>query len=91
MNTTDFNTQSSQSDAPRTELMVVSPPPVEPPSAWMQYGTSPTEIILATACVIVAVATVIGAIAGLIHVLVPVLRSASQQQQAPIDEENCHP
>ncbi|WP_204141101.1 hypothetical protein [Halomicronema sp. CCY15110] len=89
MNTTDFNTNPSQSDTTRAELMIVSPPPVEPPSAWMQYGTSPTEIILATACVIVAVATVIGAIAGLINVLVPVMRLASQQREST-DEENCH-
>lgn len=48
---------------------------IESPSAWMQYGTSPTEIILAIAIVIGATAGVIGAIALLLHVLVPVMKS----------------
>jgi hypothetical protein len=56
------------------QIMITSPSPVEPPSAWMQYGTSPTEIILATAVVIAAISGVIGAIALLLHVLVPVMR-----------------
>jgi hypothetical protein len=48
---------------------------LEPPSAWMQYGTSPTEIILAIAFVIIAIAVVIGALTLLVQVLVRQNRS----------------
>lgn len=48
---------------------------IESPSAWMQYGTSPTEIILATAVVIWSVGSVIGAIALLLKVILPNLSS----------------
>lgn len=54
-------------------FVMTNPSPVEPPSAWMQYGTSPTEIILATAIVIIAIASVIGSVALLLQVLVPVI------------------
>jgi uncharacterized protein with PQ loop repeat len=46
----------------------------------MQYGTSPTEIILAIAIVIGAIAGVIGSIALLVQVLVPVMRSNPPKQ-----------
>lgn len=55
--------------------VMIQPSPVESPSAWMQYGTSPTEIILANAILITAIAGVIGAIALLLQVLVPVMKS----------------
>jgi hypothetical protein len=48
----------------------ISPNPLEPPSAWMRYGTSPTEIILATAIVIIANAVVIRTITLLVQALV---------------------
>ncbi|MBD1849235.1 hypothetical protein H6F87_04330 [Cyanobacteria bacterium FACHB-502] len=54
--------------------MITNPGSIEPPSAWMQYGTSPTEIILATAIVIGAIAGVISSIALLLQVLVPVMK-----------------
>lgn len=68
---------SSQSPITKAQpvQVTVQPNPVEPPSAWMQYGTSPTEIILATAVVIGAIAGVIGAIALLLQVLVPVMQA----------------
>jgi hypothetical protein len=47
----------------------------------MQYGTSPTEIIVATAIVISAIAGVIGSIALLLQVLVPVMQGNSTQKQ----------
>jgi hypothetical protein len=56
------------------QIVITSPNPIEPPSAWMQYGTSPTEIILAIAVVTGANTGIIGAIAVLVHVLVPVMR-----------------
>lgn len=64
-----------------TQLVMTNPTPVEPPSAWMQYGTSPTEIILATAVVIGAIAGVIGSIALLLKVLVPVMQSNPSQKK----------
>jgi hypothetical protein len=62
-----MNTQASS-------VASIIPTSVENPSAWMRYGTSPTEIILATAVVIAAMSGVIGAIALLLHVLVPVMQ-----------------
>jgi hypothetical protein len=59
-----YNTESMQ-------MVTVPQSPVENPSAWMQYGTSPTEIILAVAVVIVATSSVIGSIACVLHVLQP--------------------
>lgn len=59
----------SKSSAPKTQpvhIVVTNPASIESPSTWLQYGTSPTEIILATAVVIGAVASVIGAIALLV-------------------------
>jgi hypothetical protein len=64
-----------------TQLVMTNPTPVEPPSAWMQYGTSPTEIILATAVVVGATAGVIGSIALLLKVLVPVMQSNPSQKK----------
>ncbi|MBD2465029.1 hypothetical protein H6G89_28900 [Oscillatoria sp. FACHB-1407] len=64
-----------------TQVSIANPTPIEPPSAWMQYGTSPTEIILATAVMITAIAGVIGAIALLLQVLVPVMRSIQTPKQ----------
>ena len=49
---------------------------IESPSAWMQYGTSPTEIILATAVVIGSVGSVIGAIALLLNVILSTMPSS---------------
>lgn len=78
------NSASSHSSAPKTQpvqVVITNPGFVEAPSAWMQYGTSPTEIILATAVVIGAIATVIGAIALLLQVLVPVLQPHPSQNR----------
>jgi hypothetical protein len=63
------------------QVVVTNPSSVEPPSAWMQYGTSPTEIILAIAVVIGAIAGVIGSLAILLQVLVPVMRRSSSQKR----------
>ena len=63
------------------QVVVTNPSSVEPPSAWMQYGTSPTEIILATAIVIGAIAGVIGSVALLLQVLVPIMRSNPPQKK----------
>lgn len=49
------------------EVVITNPGSVESPSAWMQYGTSPTEIILATAVVVGTFAGVIGSIALLLQ------------------------
>jgi hypothetical protein len=64
---------TSNASSPKSQpvqVVITNPNPVEPPSAWMQYGTSPAEIILSTAVVIVAIATVIGSTALLVQVLV---------------------
>jgi hypothetical protein len=48
---------TSNSSKPSTQpvqVVMKNPSSVESPSAWMQYGTSPTEIILATAVVLTA-------------------------------------
>lgn len=52
------------------ELVPPSQTPMEHPSTWMREGNSPAEIIL-------AIAVLIGAIAGLLNVLVPVMRKES--------------
>lgn len=52
------------------QLIEVPASPVENPSAWIQDGTSPTEVILANAVLIVAISSVIIAIAYLAQVLV---------------------
>lgn len=75
--------KTSNSSAPRTQpvqVVITNPGSVESPSAWMQYGTSPTEIILATAVVVGAIAGVIGAIALLVQVLVPVMQANSSRK-----------
>ena len=79
-----MTTLTSNPSMPNTqpaEVVMTNPTPVEPPSAWMQYGTSPTEIILATAVVIGAIASVIGSIALLLKVLVPVMQSNPSQKK----------
>jgi hypothetical protein len=50
------------------QVVPTNPNPVEPPSSWIQYGTSPTEIILA--------------IAFLLKVLVPVIQSNSSHKKS---------
>lgn len=75
---------TSNSSAPKTQpvqVVITNPGSIEPPSAWMQYGTSPTEIILAIAVVIGAIAGVIGSLAILLQVLVPVMRRSSSQKR----------
>lgn len=62
---------SSPNNIQPAQIVMTNPTPIESPSAWMQYGTSPTEIILATAVVIASIASVIGSIAVLLKVLVP--------------------
>lgn len=52
------------------QLIEVPASPVENPSAWIQDGNSPTEVILANAVLIVAINSVIIAIAYLAQVLV---------------------
>jgi hypothetical protein len=52
------------------QLIKVPASPVENPSDWIQDGTSPTEVILANAVLIVAISSVIIAIAYLAQVLV---------------------
>ncbi len=63
------------------QVVITNPGSIESPSTWMQYGTSPTEIIVATAIVISAIAGVIGSIALLLQVLVPVMQGNSTQKQ----------
>lgn len=71
----------STSETQPVQAVVTNPGSIESPSAWMQYGTSPTEIILATAVVIGAIAGVIGSIALLLKVLVPVMQSNPLQKK----------
>lgn len=65
------------------QLIVESP--VEPPSAWMQNGQSPTEITLSVAILTVAslwgVALVIVAVAHLMKVLVPINTPTSRSKR----------
>lgn len=75
------NANPSRLNTQPTQLVMTNPTPVEPPSAWMQYGTSPTEIILATAVVVGATAGVIGSIALLLKVVVPVMQSNPSQKK----------
>jgi hypothetical protein len=79
-----MTTLTSNPSMPNTQpaqVVMTNSTPVEPPSAWMQYGTSPTEIILATAVVIGAIASVIGSIALLLKVLVPVMQCNPSQKK----------
>jgi hypothetical protein len=78
---TTLTSNPSMPNIQPAEVVMTNPAPVEPPSAWMQYGTSPTEIILATAVVIGAIAGVIGSIALLLKVLVPVMQSNPSQNK----------
>lgn len=52
------------------QLIKVPASPVEKPSDWIQDGTSPTEVILANAVLIVAISSVVIAITYLAQVLV---------------------
>ena len=52
------------------QLIKVPGSPVENPSSWMRDGTSPTEVILANAVLIMAVSSVIIAVTYLSQVLV---------------------
>ena len=75
---------TSNSSVPYTQpvhVVLANPTSIESPSAWMQYGTSPTEIILATAVVIGAIAGVIGSLALLLQVLVPVMQRNPAQKR----------
>ena len=75
------NSSSSVPETQPVQVVLTNPGSVESPSAWMQYGTSPTEIILATAVVIGAIAGVIVSVALLVQVLVPVMQSNSTQKK----------
>ncbi len=57
-------------DSLAKQFIKVPTSPVENPSAWIQDGNSPTEVILANAVLIMAVSSVIIAIAYLSQVLV---------------------
>ena len=73
---------TSNSSAPKTQPIqevITNSGSIESPSAWMQYGTSPTEIILATAVVIGAISGVIVSLAFLLQVLVPVMQRNPSQ------------
>jgi hypothetical protein len=51
----------------QTQATIAVPPqPLEAPSAWMRYGTSPAELILASSFLLIAQATIIWSIAGLV-------------------------
>jgi hypothetical protein len=81
---TPASTPLSQTEPPiGTELATQSQELVEPPSAWMQYGTSPTEIILAIAVVIGSISSVIGSIALLVRTLVPVMPQSPMKSDKP--------
>jgi len=56
----------------------MNPALIESPSAWMQYGTSPTEIILATGVVNVGVIVAVNLLA---QVLVRVMQSNPPQKK----------
>ena len=80
---TASTSNASLSSAQPTQIVMTHPTSIEPPSAWMQYGTSPTEIILAVAVVIGAIAGVIGSVALLVQVLVPVMQANQSNNQIP--------
>jgi hypothetical protein len=71
MKTTFDNTNPSVTNPQLTQVSIANPTPIEPPSAWMQYGTSPTEIILATA---VLVGILLGTIPGIIGAIALLLQ-----------------
>ncbi|MGI0486480.1 hypothetical protein ACN4EK_13655 [Pantanalinema rosaneae CENA516] len=77
MNSSLSTSNSPVPKAQPVQYVVTHPGSIESPSTWMQYGTSPTEIILATAVVIGAIAGVIGSLALLLQVLVPVMQGNS--------------
>lgn len=81
MNKTLVTSNFPVSKTHSVQIGTTSPNSIEPPSAWMQYGTSPAEIILATAVVIGAIAGVISSIAILLKVLVPVMRVNSSHKR----------
>jgi hypothetical protein len=62
---TSLNTQK-----PNTQATIQIPvQTIEQPSAWMRYGTSPAELILACAFILVAQGLVNWSIAGILYVL----------------------
>ncbi|MDJ0615194.1 MAG: hypothetical protein QNJ63_00365 [Calothrix sp. MO_192.B10] len=65
-----YSSQQINQSTESLHIVTIPKSPVENPSAWIQDGTSPTEIILAVAVVIVAVSSVIGSVAYLAQVLV---------------------
>lgn len=77
MNSSLANSHSPASKTHYAQVVTTNSGYIESPSAWMQYGSSPTEIILATAVVIGAIAGVIGSLALLLQVLVPVMQKSS--------------
>lgn len=81
MNETLATANSPISKTHPMQVVTTNPNPIEPPSAWMQYGTSPTGIILAIAIVIAANAFMIGSITFLVKVLVPVMRVNSSHKR----------
>jgi hypothetical protein len=58
---TTLKTQTSKAQ------ITISSQPIEPPSAWMNQGTSPAELILAIAYVLIAQSIVNWSIVGIIQ------------------------
>jgi hypothetical protein len=62
---------TTQATTPSDRLEAISIPSqtIEQPSAWMNQGTSPAELILAIAYILIAQSLVNWSIAGIIYVL----------------------
>lgn len=70
MNNYQYKSYQVNQASETKQLIKVPTSPVENPSDWIQDGTSPTEVILANAVLIMAISSVIIAITYLAQVLV---------------------
>jgi uncharacterized membrane protein YhfC len=62
---TTLKTQTNQAQA----TIAIPSQMIEQPSAWMRYGTSPAELILAIAFILLAQGLVNWSIAGILYVI----------------------
>jgi hypothetical protein len=75
-------TQIKTTNMPQTQSTIAIPSQtIENPSAWMNQGTSPAELILAIAYILIAQSLVNWSIAGIIYVLKGKGRSGQPTQK----------
>ncbi|NJM47163.1 MAG: hypothetical protein HC860_14175 [Alkalinema sp. RU_4_3] len=63
-----MTTLKTTTQQPQASIAIPSQP-IEQPSAWMRYGTSPAELILSISFILLAQGLVNWSIAGIIYTL----------------------